>query len=414
MALPVKQSYVNALIVYMSIFAAGAVLLEVAPTFIFIMEEFEVNAMMVGLLAAAFVTGFAFFGALIMFKGDALVEVNLRLSLTVGTGIVGIFGFLTAFAPNYLSMWVFRFAVGFACIMLIVSGMLLAISWFPLEQLNAVVLSAMVSMILGVLTAAFFGSKIASVAGGWRMMYLTFGGIGLSAFVLWLILGKAAPSATDGAGLASSEKSPAARVITNKYVWCSAGILYMLLCYLGVFTFLFIALPGRFDVAVMIKSMVFPLPYYVSAIFNTVVIISGSAIGLWLLTKTGRRKPFSVIPGFLAPIVGLTLFSLPFSGVWVGVIVELIVLALFLLMIAVPTWLVQLQELPGVDFGILVNTIGAVLLISGTASIFVPIAIGWALDQGWGVFKGALYFFVLTWLVCGLAGLLIPETEVSK
>ena len=420
MALPVKQSYINAFIVYLSTFAAGAVLLEIAPTFVFIMEEFEVNAMMVGFLVAAFVAGFAFFGALILFKGGTLAEADLRLSFAVGTGMVGIFGFLTGFAPNYWSMWVFRFAVGFACIMLIVSVMLLSINWFPLDQLNAVLLLGTVSMVLGTLIVAFFGSKIMSVAGGWRAMYSIFGGIGLLAFVLWLILGKGAPSATNGAGLVSSEKSPAARVIKNKYVWCSAGMLYMLLCYLGIFAFLLVALPGSFEMAETTKNMVFSLEFYVSAIFNIPVMISGSMIGLWLLTKTGRRRLFSVIPGFLAPIVGLVIFSLPFSGVWMGVIIELIVLALFLLMLVVSTWLVQLQELPGVDFGILVNTVGAVLLISGIASLIVPTVIGWALDQAIKmesydpVFRNALYFFVLTWLVCGLAGLLIPEPEASK
>jgi fucose permease len=73
-----------------------------------------------------------------------------------------------------------------------------------------------------------------------------------------------------------------------------------------------------------------------------------------------------------------------------------------------------------VDFGILVNTVGAVLLISGIAGVIVPIVIGWALDKAirmgtyYPVFRNALYFFVLTWLICGLAGLLIPEPEASK
>jgi len=375
---------------------------------------------MVGFLVSAFVMGFAFFGALLLFKGTTLADADLRLSFTVGTGMVGIFGFLVGFAPNYWSMWIFRLAVGFACIMLVVSMMLLAISWFPLEQLNPVVLLGTVSMVLGTLIAAFFGSKIMSLAGGWRAMYLIFGGIGLLAFVLWLILGKGTPSATNGAGLVSSEKSLAAQVITNKYVWYSSGMLYMLLCYLGIFAFLLVALPGKFEVAEWTKTMVFPLSYYVSAIFNIPVMISGSMIGLWLLTKTGRRRPFSVIPGVLAPIVGLIIFSLPFSGIWMTVILELIVLALFLLMLVISTWLVQLQELPGVDYGTLVNTLGAVLLISGIAGVIVPIVIGWALDQAIEmgsyvpVFRNVLYFFVLTWLVCGLAGLLIPEPEASK
>jgi MFS family permease len=419
MALPVKQSYINAFIVYLSIFAAGAVLLEVAPTFVFLKEEFETNAMMVGFLVSAFVLGFVFFGVLLMFKGTTLAETDLRLSFAVGTGMVGIFGFLTGFAPNYWSMWVFRLLVGFACIMLVVSMMLLAISWFPLEQLNPVVLLGTVSMVLGTLIAAFFGSKIMSVT-GWRGMYVIFGGIGLLAFALWLILGKGAPSATNGAGLVSPEKGLAAKVITNKYVWYSSGMLYMLLCYLGIFAFILIALPGKFEVAEWTKTMVFPLSFYLSAIFNIPVMLSGSMIGLWLITKTGRRRPFSVIPGLLAPIVGLIIFSLPFTGVWMSVIVELLVLALFLLMLVIPTWLVQLQELPGVDFGILVNVVGAVLLISGIAGAIVPTVIGWALDQAIKtgsydpVFRNALYFFALTWLVCALAGLLIPEPKASK
>lgn len=416
MALPVKQSYINASIVYLSIFAAGAVLLEIAPTFIHIMEEFEVNAMMVGFLVSAFVMGYPVFGALLLFKGHRLGSADLRLSFTLGTGMVGVFGFLMGFAPNYWSMWVLRLAVGFACIMLSVTVMFLSISWFPLDKLNAVSLSGIASMILGTLTAAFFGPLIASVAGGWRGMYSIFGGIGLLAFILWLILGKAAPSATDGAGVASSEKGPAARVLTNRYVWCSAGMLYMLLCYLGIFTFLNIALAGNFDAAVASKDVVSAWPYYFAMILNIVVMISGGAIGFCLLTETGRRKPFSVIPGFFAPILGLALFSLPMSVAILGLIVS----AVFLLMMVVATWLVQLQELPGVDFGILVNTIGAVLLIAGIAGTIVPIAIGWALDMAImmgsyaPVFRNALYFFVLTWLVCSLAGLLIPEPEASK
>ena len=240
-------------------------------------------------------------------------------------------------------------------------------------------------------------------------MHSIFGGVGLSAFISWLKLGKSMPSATNGGEEAPRPRGPAARVLTNKYVWCSAGVLYTLLCYTGVFAFLFIALAGRWDVAVMSKEMTFSLPFYLAAIFNTAVVISGGAIGLWLLMKTGRRKPFCVIPGFFAPIVGLAIFSLPFSGVWIAVILELIVLALFLLMVVAPTWVVQLQELPGVGFDVIVNAIGAVLLIGGIAAAIVPIAIGWALDQGWAIFKVALYFFASTWLVCGLAGLLIPE-----
>ena len=428
----IKSGYINVVIIGMCLFAAGGIMLGIAPNFILMKEEFGVSAMMMGFLVAAFVAGFVVFGGFLLFKAEKLVMADLRKVVALAAGVVGLSGFLTGFAPNYWGMWILRFAVGLGCIVLSVSMTNLSLNWFP-DKLNTIILSGIVSMVVGGIVVSFFGSLIGSVAYGWRGMHSIFGGIGLLAFILWLPLGKSMPSATDGAGLApppkglvaSTEESKAGGteaeakveappgVLKNRYVWCAAGMLYMLLCFIGVFTFVFIALAGRWDLAVMSKSMIFPMSYYLAAIFNSVVIISGSVIGLRLLTKTGRRKPFSVIPGFLAPIVGLVLFSLPFSGVWIAVILELIVLALFLMMVVIPTWIVQLQELPGVGFDKIVNAVGAVLLISGIAGIIVPVAIGWALDQGWVIFKYALYFFVSTWVVCGLAGLLIPEPSAS-
>jgi predicted MFS family arabinose efflux permease len=408
--------------VYLSIFAAGAIALEIAPTFLLLTSAFNMGAIMVGFLASAFVIGgFILFGGLIMFKANVIVNGNVRRLVAVGTGMVGVFGFLAAYATNYWIMWALRLGVGFGCIMLTVVMMFIAFSWFPMDKTNDVVSTGNVALVLGTLVASFFGSLIARDVGGWRNMFSIFGGIGLLAFVLWLLLGKSMPSATDGAGQAPPERSPAVRSLRNRYVWCSAGMLYILLCYLGVFTFLFIALPGSYTTALTSRDLVYPTAYYVSAILNIPVMISGGAIGLWLLMKTGRRKLFSVVPALFATILGLVLFSLTFSGVWMSVIIEVIVVAVFLLVMLLPTWLVRVQELPGVGFDILVNTIGTVLLITGIAGAIVPVIIGWSLDQailsggaqGWYIFKDALYFFVLTWLICAVAGLLIPEPGAS-
>ena len=395
-------------------------MLEIAPTFILIMEEFKVSALMMGSLVAAFILGFVFFGGFLLFRATRFFGADFQKVVTITTGVIGISGFLIGFAPNYWSMWIFRLVVGFACVVLLVSLTPISLNLFP-DELNLINTLGIVSLIFGGVIAPFFGPLISGLA-GWRCMHSVFGGVGLLAFILWLKFGKTVPpppevegvvvrletAATDGAG--NPSRGPVAQVLMNRYVWSSAGILHLLLCSICIFSFVFVALAGRFDVAVMAKSIVFPSSLLASVALNGVFLIFASLVGLRLLTKTGRRKPFTVIPGFLAPILGLVLFSLPFSGVWIAVILELLVLIFLMLVLVLPAWLTQLQgELPGVSFDIIFNAIGAILLISGITSTIVSIAIGWALDQGWATFKCALYLAVLTWSACGLGGLLIPE-----
>lgn len=382
-------------------------MLGIAPNFILIMEDLGASPLMMGWLVAAFILGYVIFGGLLLFKASEFFAADVRQVVAIGTGVIAVSGLLIGISPNYWIMWVFRFLTGFGGIMLTVSLTPLAMSWFP-EKLNLVNTMGVVSLIVGSLVGSFFGSLIASMVGGWRGMHLVFGVVGLLAFILWLRLGKAMPA--DG-GERNPSPSPTIKALTNGYVWCSAGMLYMLLCFIGAFSFVFIALAGRWDVALLSKSMIFSIPYCASALLTATLVILGGWIGIWLLTKTGRRKPFSVIPGFSAPIAGLVLFSLTFSGIWIAVIIELVALVLFLLIMVVATWLTQIQELPGVGFDVLFYALGAILLIGGTAATIVPVAIGWALAQGWATFKLALYLCVLTWSICGLGGLLIPEPE---
>ena len=404
-----KPGYVNYAIIFTSTFAAGGIMLGITPFFIPMMEELKVSALMMGSLVVAFILGYVFFGGFLLFRTTKFIGADPRKVVAMSTGVIGISGFLMGFTPNYWSMWIFRFAVGLACIVLSVSVTPISLNWFP-DKLNLINTLGNVSLIVGCIIICFFGPLISGLVGGWGRVHSVFGAVGLLAFILWLKLGKSMPSATatDGGGNPSA-RGPVAQVLMNRYVWCSAGILYFLLSFAGIFSFIFVALAGRFDLAVMSKSVAFPPSLLASVLLNGVFLISASLIGLWLVTKTGRRKPFTVIPGFLTPILSLALFSLPFSGVWIAVILELIVLILFMLLIVLPTWLTQLQELPGVGFDMVFNALGAILLIGGTAATILPIALGWALDQGWATFKCVLYLAVLSWSACGLGGLLIPE-----
>lgn len=422
----VNRGYINIVIVCVSIFAAGVLMFGVVPAFFFIVEEFNVGAMMVGFLMSAFVLGLVVFGGLMLFKAEKFAAVNLRWIIAASMGIIGILGLLMGYV-DYWPMWVFRFAVGFVCGMLIIGLIFLSLYWFP-KKLNIVAWWGIISLLLGVLVAAFFGSMFIVGLGGWRNVYLIFGGVGVVAFVSWLVLGRAAPYATNGGEPAAPEKGPAApapekrppapppergpaaRVLGNRSTWCLAGTFYLLLCFFGVFTFVFIALAGRFEFAEMVKLMIFPMEFYLAALLNGLVIILSSMIVLRSLPSIRRKRLFIVIPGFLAPIAGLVVISLPFSGVWMAVIIELMILNFILLAMVVATWIVQIQELPGIGLDTIFNAIGAILLISGIAGAIVLTALGWALDQGWATFKLALYFFVGTWAVCGLAGLLMPES----
>lgn len=124
------------------------------------------------------------------------------------------------------------------------------------------------------------------------------------------------------------------------------------------------------------------------------VVLMGSFVGLRLSAR-GTIKPLIAIPSVLATVAGLVLFSLTFSASVIPLILELVVLIMFLLMLIVPARVTQVQGLPGIGLAEIPNAIGAILLICGVAAAIVPIAIGWALDQGWVIFKEVLYLFAI-------------------
>ena len=240
-------------------------------------------------------------------------------------------------------------------------------------------------------------------------MHSVFGGIGLLAFALWLKYGEPTPVELDGGEEDPSPRGPVAQVLTNKYVWCSAGILYVMICLSSVFTFAFVALSGSFETAAWSKFIVFSLPFYLSVLFNGVVVVLGGLIGVKLSAEPSMVRPLIALPCIFAAIAGLALFSLSFSGIFIGLILELVTLIMFLVMLMVPAWATRVQELPGIGYDVIFNAIGAMLMISGIPAVIAAISVGWGFDQGWVTFKSLMYFFVLTWLFCGLGSLLIPR-----
>lgn len=407
----IQQGYTNVAIIFIAIFAAGAIMQAITANFILMMEEYCVNGMMMGLLTAAFVFGgFVFLGAILLFKASKILGADPGKIVKLATGTIGLLGLLSGFTPDYWTMWIIRFAIGFAGILLVTLMIPITFTWFP-EKLRLVFALSIVSMILGALISSYFGSIISQITGGWRGMHSVFGGTGLLAFVLWLKFGKPKSTESDGGGKGSSSRGPVFRILTNKYIWCSAAILYIVISFSGVFTFTFVALSGSLKVAVWSKSIVFSLPFYMSVLLNGAVIVMGGFMGLKLSSKAGMKRRLIMVSSLLMTIAGLALFSLTFSGIKIALILELVAFIMFLLVLIVPAWVTQVQELPGIGFDVILNAIGAILMICGIAAVIVPTSIGWALDQGWINFKTFLYFFVVTWSVCGLSNFLMPGSE---
>lgn len=402
-----NRGYLNALSMCVSIFAAGGIVGSVSPVFVLMMEELGVSALRMGLLAGASLVGFALLGGALVIGSDKLItREGFGTLVTFLMGGVVLSGLVPLFTHSYWILWFSRLLAGLCCIGLALLMLILAVEWF-IERLNFMVVMGIVSMVLGVLVVSFFGSLMSEELGGWEVLPACFGVVGMGALGVW-IKGEPLPFIPDGG--APPPSSPL-RVLKNRGVWYSSLILYTLLSYLGVFTFVFVALAGRWDVAVMSKRMTFPTPFYIAAAINSFLLIFAASLFLSVAEGKGRRRTMCVVSGLLGPLFAFVALSLPFSGMWIGVVLEMIMLALLQLAVIIPVWVIELQELPGVTLDLMIPAIGAILAIAGAMGALVPCAIGWALDQGWSTFETILKLSVLSWTLCALAGFLLIKPE---
>ena len=405
-----ERGKIWALLMYASIFAGGGVMGSLAPSFLLMMEDLKTDPLGMGLLASAPLLGLSLLGLSLMLWWRRLVTKE-GFGRTVALLMVGIaLSGLSSPLKNFWVLGITRVLLGTCSMGLVLLLLVLSLERF-LERLNLMLTMGIISLLLGVLVSSFFGSLLTQLLGGWEKVPLLFGLLAGGSLLLWLfsepfLTPPPAAALPDGG---TPERSLGS-ILRNLSLLPSSLMLYTLLAYLGAFSFIFVALPGSWELALTSKDMTFSPPFYVAAVAHSLLVALAAPLFL-LLARRERRATICLGSGLLSPLFGLLAFNLPFSDGWMALTLETIALALLQLSVLLPVWILLLQELPGVSLETFVPSLGGILLLAGAMGALATCAVGWALSLSWSSFKIVLNLLVLSWGVSALAGYLLSRTE---
>jgi hypothetical protein len=401
----VERGKIWALLMYASIFAGGGVIGSLAPSFLLMMEDLKTDPLGMGLLASAPLLGLSLLGLSLMLWWRRLVTREgfgrMVALLMAGIALSG----LSAPLKNFWILGTSRILLGTCSMGLVLLLLVLSLERF-LERLNLMLLMGIVSLLLGVLTSSFFGSLLTQLLGGWEKVPLLFGLLAGASLPLWLLSKPFFSSPVPDGGIPEKSLS---RVLRNPSLLHSSLMLYTLLAYLGAFSFIFVALPGSWELALSSKEMTFSPPFYIAAVAHSLLVALAAPLFLPLARPRERRAILCLGSGLLSPLLGLLAFNLPFSNGWMILTLEAIALALLQLSVLLPVWILQLQELPDVSLETFVPSLGGILLLAGAMGALATCAAGWALTSSWSAFKTVLNLLILSWGASALGGYLLSR-----
>jgi len=130
-----------------------------------------------------------------VFRGP-LKERGPKFGLMVGIALIGVFGTVQAFCPEYWSMLVCRFlaATGFGVIFLFQSVVIMSFFGASRARATAGTMALMAGLVVGAFGATYYSGILYFAFGAsWRLASAFWGILGLVATILWLVLGKGSP-----------------------------------------------------------------------------------------------------------------------------------------------------------------------------------------------------------------------------
>ncbi|TDA34841.1 MAG: hypothetical protein DSO02_02065 [Hadesarchaea archaeon] len=402
-----EKGGLGASLMYVAIFAGGGIIGSLASSFFLMMEDLGTNPLGMGFLAAAPLLGLSLLGLSLMLWWKRLVTREgfgrMVALLMAGTALAG----LSCPLKNFWLLGASRILLGTCSMGLVLLLLVLSLEWF-MERLNLMVLMGILSLLLGTLFSSFFGSLLTHLLGGWEKLPLFLGLLAGGCFLLWLLLGPFLPLPDGGHTITETLQT-----LKNPSLFHSSLMLYTFLAYLGVFSFIFVKLPGSWELALLSKEMIFSLPFYLAAAAHSLLVVLASPLFLSLASERGRRRSMCLISGLLSPLFGLLTLNLPFSDGWMVLILESITLALLQLSILLPLWILLLQELPGVSLENFVPSMGGILFLSGAMGGLATLILGWALFHGWSTFRIMINLLALSWGASALGGYFLTKEEME-
>ncbi len=311
------------------------------------------------------------------------------------------------FAPNYWILFAARLLFMYALVSRTQAEVLLIQQWFSGPRIAVLNSVTVASFGLGQLAAIGAVPLIMQLVGGWRGVHLLLAAVYAAVAVAWLIVGRERPYQ-----YTPMEGDPAAQG-TEPAAGGPAGVMRR-------HPVLFLLASTQFGGAIAWASFITFFPTFalethglsliaVGVIFSAFPIggtIGSLTVGL-LSNLARRRKPFIFLPGFVMPILYLTIMNLP-PGAWLPFLIALGIMTTSVVpMVLTVPYDMQLRPRE------VAVAVGLVRTITPLGSAIGPILSG-ALQEQTGSLEQALLIVLPVSISVGLIGLLLPESHPAR
>ncbi len=389
-----KYRYLIGIIIILAMLSAGLLWIAPGPLFPLIMQDFNVARTTVSWLTSivSLIMGICAIPA-----GILANKIGLKATFSIGTFLMAS-AVVSPWCSNITLLLITRivFAIGTAMTFPIAGGLIM--QWFQGKELPLFNGLNTSSLSMGNTIALFTVVVIAS-SFGWRASLTAYGIFCALIAICWLFFGRE--------GTYQSFKPNPNNEVTQVGMWQVLRRKTTII--LGI------TAAGPFILFMAISSW---LPTYYNEVFGIslsqassvtglfpIFGIVGSILGGILPMRTGLRKPFLIIPGFIISLAALGTFIIN------NPVVNYISVALFGICdyIFVPVVFTICMELPDTTPTIAALVIAAMLAIGNVFGFTGPMIVGFLTDLTGSYLPGLLTCSVLGFSLL-IGGLLLPET----
>lgn len=369
------------------------------PLFPILMEEYHVNRTTIGLLQSVLPLTGSFFNIL---SAIVVARIGLRKAF-LAIAIFMSVGILTLLATTFPLLLAIRAVFGAAAGLFPPVAAGLVMQWFSDRELPLANGCHVLSISLGMAITAFITVPLAN-AFGWRTPLSAYGMIPLLVALVWLVLGKKAGSkvGVNTPGADATLTIPFREVFKHKVTFLLG------FGFTGAYSLWFMAnawLPTYY-------YEVFHIPLaqagFIMGLLNFVG-MTATIVGSILPARTGLRKPFFIIPGFLIVLAGFGSFSVNNLAIIYMSVMTLGACAL----VYIPSMLTLPMELPGMNPRLVGMIVGVAFGIGHGIGFLAPITVGYLADTTGSYLPGFIFWSIVSssLLICGL---LLPETGPGR
>ncbi len=319
---------------------------------------------------------------------------GFKKTFTLALVLMGAFGLARGFATDYVSLLIVQFFLGVGLSGVIPIIPRLVSCWFPSRRIGAATGVCLAGFPMGDLAALSLTPQLLTVVGGWRQVFLVYGGFCLLLVILWWIFADRTDTSPNSL-TQTSLKTEFVKLLKNRLVWVLTGLYF---CAGGCYDTLLVWLPS----VMQARGMDALSASFVACMLPAGFLFSTLVVGAFS-DKLGLRKPFVLFMGaasgpavFLTGIlVGAPVYVTAFSS-------GLFTVGVLTLILAIPVESTRLSRS-------LSSTLGIVASLGNLGSFILPTIVGQLRDMS-GTFLLSMLLLAIVGEGMLVLGFLLPET----